>query len=272
MFCAGMEHDRTHTGRSSTVTKNRTQKRRDEISVMVAARGEVSVEEIAARFGTSHETIRRDLTVLQDRGALLKVHGGAKRVPHAVEGSFGERMEENREAKHVIADKLAAWLAPNQLIFMDTGSTTLIAAKALANVPGLQVVTNSLKIANALASASGGPEVFLLGGRLEQDNCETVGPVTIEEIGRYNAQSAIITIGALCAELGASDYNIDECQVARAMIARARQAVILSDQSKFNNRAAFQVCPLSEIDVMISDTAPDATMASALSAAGVCIL
>ena len=246
----------------------RAQTRREKISALVARRGEVSVDEIASMFGTSHETIRRDLTRLEDSGVLLKVHGGAKPAPRLLEGSFNERMSENRDGKQVIANKLAGWLAPNQMIFMDTGSTTLIAAEAVAQVPGLQVATNSLKIANMIASRAGGPDVFVLGGRLETDNRETVGPTTIEEIGRYNADCAIVTIGGLNGADGASDYSYDEAQVARAMIGRAEQTVVLCDQSKFDRRAAFQVCPLAEIDVMISDAAPGVTLASALNAAG----
>ena len=249
----------------------RSQTRREEISALVAAQGEVSVEEIATLFGASHETIRRDLAALEDAGALLKIHGGAKRIPRLLEGSFSERMGENRAGKQAIGKKLAAWLAPDQLIFMDTGSTTLIAAEALVQVSGLQLVTNSLKIAHALASRADGPSVFLLGGCLEPDNLETVGPVAVEDAGRYNAHLAVITVGALNAD-GASDYSFDEAQVARAMISRADRTVILADSSKFDRRAAFRVCSTEEIDIMVSDKAPDAALASALDAAGVLVL
>ncbi|MEM0905871.1 MAG: DeoR family transcriptional regulator, partial [Pseudomonadota bacterium] len=102
----------------------RSERRRQEIARLVAARGEVRVEDLAERFDASRETIRRDLTSLEDTGALLKLHGGAKRVPAAVEGSFDERMAENHAQKAIIGQKLSRWLSPGQLIFMDTGSTT----------------------------------------------------------------------------------------------------------------------------------------------------
>lgn len=250
----------------------RSQMRREKISALVAERGEVSVEEIASLFGASHETIRRDLTTLEDAGFLLKIHGGAKRVPMLTEGSFDERMGENRAAKQSIAEKLAGWLPPDQTIFMDTGSTTLVGAEALAQTTNLRVVTNSLKIASTLSSGADGPEVFLLGGRLERGNLETLGPTTIEEINRFNADLAVITIGSLNATDGTSDYSFDEAQVARAMISRAARTVVLADHSKFDRRAAFQVCPMAEIDVLISDLAPGAALASALRAAGASVL
>ena len=250
----------------------RSKTRRDKIASLVAARGEASVDEIATLFGASHETIRRDLAVLENAGMLLKVHGGAKRAPGAVEGSFSERMALNRAGKAAIAAKLADWLAPEQLVFMDTGSTTLIGAEALARTKGLRVVTNSLKIAATLAAQPQGPEVFVLGGRLERDNRETIGPTTIEEIGRFNADCAIVTIGALSAADGASDYSHDEAQVARAMIAQASRTVVLADQSKFDRRVAFQVCPIDRIDVLITDEAPSAALSAALEMAETLVL
>ena len=246
--------------------------RRKKISLIVAERGEISVEEIASLCDASHETIRRDLTMLENAGRLLKVHGGAKRIPIAIECSFDERMGENRAGKQIIAEKLARWMSSNQTIFMDTGSTTLVAAEALARISELRVVTNSLKIASALAVTSDGPEVFLLGGRLERDNQETIGPTTIEEIERYNPDLAVITIGGLDASHGISDYSFDEAQVARAMIARAGRTVVLADRSKFDHRATFRVCAIDMIDVLISDELPETKLASALRAAEVSLL
>lgn len=250
----------------------RSKLRRAKIAEMVEARGEASVDEIAAMFDASHETIRRDLAALEETGALLKVHGGAKRAPRAEEGPFDERMARNRAGKQIIAEKLARWMAPDQTVFVDTGSTTLIAAEALRSVRGLRLLTNSLRIASRVVSGSGEAEVFLLGGRLDRDNGETVGPTTIEEIGRFNADVAVITIGALHAAEGASDFSFDEAQVARAMIARAKKTALVADGSKFDQSAPFRVCALEEVDLLITDAPPGAALSAALDAAKVRVL
>ena len=178
------------------------QQRRARIADMVAAQGQVTVEALAAQFQASSETIRRDLTLLDEAGEVRKIHGGARRAPPQEEGPFHERMEQNRAAKRLIADKLARRVAPGQTLFMDTGTTTLICAQALK---GVRLITNSTRIAAASAG-----EVFLIGGRYEPDNAETLGPTAIEEINRFSADSAVITVGALCAEQGAADFNFDE--------------------------------------------------------------
>ena len=237
------------------------QQRRARIADMVAAQGQVTVEALAAQFQASSETIRRDLTLLDEAGEVRKIHGGARRAPPQEEGPFHERMEQNRAAKRLIADKLARRVAPGQTLFMDTGTTTLICAQALK---GVRLITNSTRIAAASAG-----EVFLIGGRYEPDNAETLGPTAIEEINRFSADSAVITVGALCAEQGAADFNFDEAQIARAMIARSRRLLVVADASKFEGRASFVVCPLNKIDLLITDRAPGEELSAALAAAAV---
>lgn len=246
----------------------RAKARRHQIATMVASLGDVSVEELAAHVDASVETVRRDLTVLEDAGELLKVHGGAKRLPRT-EGRFHERMRENRAGKEAIARKLADWLPPDQMIFMDTGSTSLIAAEALAKRAGLKVVTNSLKIAGLLAAETRGPKVYMLGGWVEGDNGETVGSAVIAEIDKFNADYAVLTVGALDPTSGACDFDFDEAEVARAMTRRAAKTVVLADGSKFNRVAAYPVCALTDIDVLISDAPPEVVLHTALETASV---
>lgn len=250
----------------------RTDSRREQIAALVATRGEVSVEEIATLCDASLETIRRDLVFLQDAGALLKIHGGAKRAPSFIEGPFQERMNENRAAKQVIARKLAAWMSTDQIVFIDTGSTTLIAAETLSGANSLTVVTNSLKIAGHLAARRDGPRVMMLGGQVDGDNGETIGSQAIEQIKRLNADCAIVTVGTLSDAHGACDYNLEEAEIARAMISQADRTIVLADQSKFDRKAAHRVADIGHIDVLISDVAPGGRLGNALAKAGVHVL
>lgn len=239
---------------------------------MVATLGEVSVETLAHELGASPETIRRDLSVLEDAGKLLKIHGGAKQVPQNDEGPFYARMKANLAEKRAIADKLSAWLQGDQMVFLDTGSTTLIAAEALVRKNSLKIVTNSLKIAGLLAAKPDGPKVFMLGGWVEGDNSETIGSATVTEINRFNADYAIITAGTICPKSGVCDFSFDEAEIARAMTRKAKRTVILADASKLGRRAAYPVCALAEIDILISNALPSAKMRDALSQARVQVL
>lgn len=243
--------------------------RRARIAELVRKRGSVTVEALAAMFGASHETIRRDLGHLAEAGAVQKVHGGAKQPRRREEGAFRERMTRNEAAKRMIAAKTARLISAGETIFIDTGSTTLICAEEAARIAGLTVVTNSTRIAHTFAGGEGRSRVFLIGGQFDGDNGESTGPIAIAQIQAFHADHAILGIGAIDARAGATDISFEEAQIARAMIDNADRLVLLADGSKFDRRAAFAVCPLERIDHLVTDRPPDGPLAAALAAAAV---
>jgi DeoR family glycerol-3-phosphate regulon repressor len=240
-----------------------------QIADLIRHEGEVSVERLAVRFDVSAETIRRDLAQLAETGRVQKVHGGARRPHLLVEGSFSERLGSEAAAKTRIGRRLADAVAPGETLFVDTGSTTLAAAEYLAAVPGLTVITNSCRLAERLSHAGSDAAIYLLGGRYQGDNAETTGPGTIEQVRAFQADRAVLTVAAVLPEVGAMDASYEEAQVARAMIASARAATVLADHTKIGRRAAFSVCPCSEIDQLITDQPLDRETKAALAAAGV---
>jgi hypothetical protein len=115
--------------------------RHEKIVRLVHKAGEIGVDELAQTLSASRETIRRDLSNLDAMGRLKKFHGGARvrstpSVEPAVEGPFALRMAENLTAKRRIAYAAARLLAPGDSVFIDTGTTTLILAEALVDLPG----------------------------------------------------------------------------------------------------------------------------------------
>src|SRR3546814_19864481 len=116
-------------------------------------------------------------------------------------------------------------------------------AEEIGKIAGLTVITNSTRIAAVLAERGNRTTVFLLGGRFDGDNGETVGPTAIAEIGRFHADHALITVGALDAAPGAPDFNFDEAQTARALTDKSATVVVATDAAKFAQRAAFAACP-----------------------------
>jgi DeoR family transcriptional regulator, glycerol-3-phosphate regulon repressor len=247
--------------------------RRAEIVTRVAREQQLGVEDLAHHFGVSVETVRRDLSILAEEGAILKVHGGVRaRGRLRVEGSFQERMAEEPVAKAAIAEKLVPEIGSGDTIMIDTGSTTLVAAEALAATPGLSVVTNSVLIADVFGRrAAARTKVFLLGGDYEVANRQTVGPDAIAQLDLYRADHAILTVAALSPETGATDADVAEARIARAMIARAGNVIVLATASKLGRRAGFRVCGLDEIDMLVTEVPPEGAMAEALSAAGVTV-
>jgi len=249
-------------------TALRPSSRKAAILEVIESNGSALVETLALEFGTSVETIRRDLNALADSGSVRKVHGGAVRASASQESAFGVRAKQNTLAKQLVAEKLAGVVSPGQSMFMDTGTTTLACAAALAGMRGLFVVTNSVRIADALLAGGGDAKVTLLGGAYHQDNAQTLGPTAIAEIAQLNVEHAILTVGTLD-ERGAFDFSEDEALVARAMINAANKVTVVADSSKLHRRSTFRVCELNQIDRLILDKTPDKALGDVLRFAGV---
>jgi DeoR/GlpR family transcriptional regulator of sugar metabolism len=220
-------------------------------------------------FEVSAETIRRDLAQLATSGGLQKVHGGARRLRLHADASFQERLSEDADAKRLIAQKLAKMIAPGDTLFIDTGTTTLFCAEALANVPQLTVITNSVRIAQVVARGEHPARVFLLGGSYSPDNAETAGPMVLEQVARFQADHAVLAVAAIDAVSGATDSDFDEAQTARAMMANATNTIVVAQAAKLGRKAAFRICMLQEIDVLVCDDVPGDAFRAALDAAGV---
>ena len=243
--------------------------RQERIAEIVRRQGKVTVDDLCTRFKTSHETIRRDLTALAEAGSVQKIHGGAKIPGGVAEGPFRERMRRNAVGKRIIAEKVAGLVSPGETVFIDTGSTTLMCAEEIAKVSGLTVITNSAQIAALVAEQGNAEAVFLLGGRFDADNRETIGPMTIGQVQMFHADHALITVAALDAEAGATNFSFEEAQVARAMLDNASNLIVLSDASKFGRTAACKVCSLERIDGLVSDRKPPGELEAALARADV---
>ncbi|MCA0270649.1 MAG: DeoR/GlpR family DNA-binding transcription regulator [Proteobacteria bacterium] len=243
--------------------------RQPQIEAIIRRDGEVSVETLAQRFDVSSETIRRDLGYLATHGRIQKVHGGAKRPQLIREPSHEERATTAAAAKAEIGRRLADAVAPGETLFIDTGSTTLAAAEALAVIPNLTIITNSCRLAERLARASRDATIHLLGGRYGLDNAQTTGIAVIEQLQAFRADRAILTVAALDPNEGAMDASLDEAQIARAMIRNARSVTILADAGKFGRQAAYAVCATRDIDLIISDGQLDKLHKAALRERGV---
>lgn len=236
----------------------RPPERYDAIVKLIHRTGEISVDELAASMAVSRETIRRDLAHLDAEGRIKKFHGGARllgtvREPSA-EGPFALRLAESAESKKRIGRKAAEILKPGDSLFIDTGTTTLMLADALVELSSLVVITNSWRIATVV---SGNPthKVFLIGGAYASDAGESLGQFAIDQIRRFRAIHAFLTVGSV-EDSGVLDFDALEAEVARAMIERVDHVTVLADHAKFTRRGIFEVAPWSGIDRLVVDAKP----------------
>jgi DeoR family glycerol-3-phosphate regulon repressor len=246
--------------------------RRDEILRLLEEIGEITVEDLAARFGASRETVRRDLSDLDAGGHIRKFHGGARamRLKDASlhESEFDTRMKERRAEKNTIARKAASLFPEGSVLFIDTGSTTIAFAQALSKRRNMTVITNSPQIARILSQAETRHHVYLVGGEVAAEGRETLGAMATAQIAQFKAELVVLTVGAITTT-AIMDYDLRETEMARAMIAQAQSITVLADHHKLGRPAVFQVADLAKVARLVINRQPDPDMAAALAAAGV---
>ena len=233
----------------------------------VSSQPAVTIRELTQFLGVSRETVRKDIEQLAGENRLLQVRGGATRILTA-EPPSQTRAATNREGKARIAALVAARIDDGASLFIDNGSTTLAVAVALARLKhDLIIYTNDLKIAEVIAPAS--REVTVLGGRLDVDETATFGIATLEHLGHYRAEYALIGAGGISARALFTDFSREAVEMRLRMMRQAEEALILADQSKFGEVGQVVLGPLPKGVRMVSDLAPPDDIAAALSAASV---
>ena len=232
----------------------------------------VAVTELAERFSVTTETIRRDLDVLDRRGILRRVHGGAVPAENVrlVETAVTDREPAFSQQKARIA-QAALQLLPTgsgSTVLLDSGTTTARLATAMAANQTHTVVTNSVAIASQLALSPTGT-VHLLGGRVRGITQATVGGETVDALSRLHCDVAFLGTNGVSVDHGLSTPDHDEAAVKRAMVSAARKIVVLADSSKLGASLLVTFASLRDVDVLVTDSGISDADRTVLSSAGV---
>lgn len=246
----------------------KSSERLQSIQSVLNLRGRVSVIELAEQYDVAQETIRRDLLKLEKSGIIQKIHGGAISIQYKTEQTLAARFTQDIPQKHALAKIAANLIPPGSTLFIDFGTTTNIFAEHIKHLSDITVFTNSHLIASTLSENSN-CEIYVLGGRYDDKIKANMGTMIVENINRFMADFAVIGVGAVDVEKGFSDQNIDEATVARNMIRRSRETIILVDPSKFNRNGVAHVADFNQVDYFVSSEQPDADLCKMLEQNGV---
>jgi DeoR family fructose operon transcriptional repressor len=235
------------------------EERQQAMAQLVAEHGRLSVNLLAETYDVTTETVRRDLSALERMGLVRRVHGGA--VPAnslaVIESGLLERDQANTQQKERIARAALELLPPaGATILLDAGSTTSRIASLLPREHRLTVFTHAVPVAARLASY---PQIdlHLLPGRVRTTTQAAVGADTVRALADLRADLAFIGTNGLTREHGLSTPDHDEAATKRAMVASARQVVVVADASKIGTEAAIRFASLDEVDVLVTDDGLD---------------
>lgn len=223
--------------------------RRESILHVIEQQGFVSLHELAARVGASESTIRRDLEYLDGIGQIRRTRGGAAYTGDSLtplEERGGKALAEKQWIGRVVADLIA----PGETILLDGGTTTFEVARCLAG-KSLQVVTNSLPIANLLAPQPA-IELILIGGYLYPRTGVALGPLATAALGQLHVPRVIMGTGGIT-EKGLFNSNTLLVESERMMLQAAEEVWVVADSSKFGKSALAHLCELSRVTRLIVD-------------------
>ncbi|MDH2998164.1 XRE family transcriptional regulator [Pasteurellaceae bacterium LFhippo2] len=231
------------------MSKRNTQQRRQIIANMVQEQGEVGVEQLASLFETSEVTIRKDLTVLEESGFLLRRYGGAIRIPTEL---IEESHEQLSKQKLAIANEATKWVKEHNRIIIDSGSTTGALVKAL-NQTGLIIMTNSLALATELTHLECEPTVLMTGGTWDSRSESFQGKVAEQVLRSYDFDQLFIGADGIDLEQGTTTFN-ELVGLSQVMAEVAREVIVLIESQKIGRKMPNVELQWQSIDKLITDS------------------
>lgn len=244
--------------------------RRKQILLELKLRPHVRISELAQRFNASTETLRRDLDALAKDGLIDRAHGGASAPSSGHYPTLNERTSERVTEREGIAQLAASQVHDGETIMIDSGSTTIELAKALAfRGVSCTVITNSLPVAMTLGH--GAADVILCPGEYQPSESAVVGTETIEFLRNYTVDRCMIGASGFSSG-GVSETVSGFAAVKREMLRRASLRQLLISSDKFGQKGLARVAALSDLHTVFADARPRNALLTELDAAGVDVL
>jgi len=229
--------------------------RQAEILELAKLQGRVLVDELAARFSVTPQTIRKDLNDLCDARVLTRIHGGAT-FPSGTENmKYEARRQIAAQEKQAIGIAAAELIPNNTSLFINIGTTTEAVGEALLDHHELMVITNNINVANRLRLLPA-IEVVISGGVVRASDGGIVGEAAVDFIRQFKVDYAVIGASAIDEDGALLDFDFREVKVAQAIIANARHVILVADSTKFERTAPVRIGHLSQVHTFITDACP----------------
>lgn len=232
----------------------------------VCTAGSVKVKELALRFGVTEDCIRKDLTLLEKRGQLKKIYGGAVRMrAHANDYRISDRLGKHIEDKRVIAAKALELINDGDMVFLDMSTSNIVLAQMLADsARKITLVTNCIQVIGAVSSARN-IKLIVLGGETNDRRDGFIGALTIEQMERYRFD--ISFIGAVGVDLEndrVSTYVPQDGSTKHCAISSSKRSYLMLETRKFQEDGTYFFARMSDFTGAIMERSPEEKQAKML--------
>lgn len=227
--------------------------RRVKILDIINSEGQVSVSELSKKFNVSEVTIRNDLSHLEKKGLLIKTRGGGLKTQRVgIDQQLNEKAKINSKEKQAIGKKAAELINDNDVIIIDSGTTTVEIAKQISKIKNLTVITNALNIASQLIHDE--IKVILLGGILRTSSLSLIGPIGENSIKNFYSDKCFLGVDGIDSQSGIYTPNLEEAHLNRMMIEASKELIIVTDSSKFKRKSFAHIAPINKVNIVITDS------------------
>jgi DeoR/GlpR family transcriptional regulator of sugar metabolism len=232
--------------------------RHNEIIELLERHTMLGIQELCDTLHVSAATMRRDLTRMQELGLIKRMHGGAILTkPDDDSSAIIQSTETDKMLKYkqAIAEKAITMIKPGDTIFIDAGSTTELLATRFVDVQPISIITNSITIAHHMYTIRNGSSIFVCGGTLSEVSPEAsiVGPLAEQMISQFRSNICFIGTSAIDIKQGLTDQHLLLARIKEKMITHSSKVVLVTDHSKFGKVKQAFICPLTQIDCIITD-------------------
>lgn len=245
--------------------------RRQAILEQLNREGQVFVTALSEKLGITPVTIRNDLDTLALEGRLERIQGGAiRKLARADTANATGGFVPLQSEKHAIAEAVLDYISNGDTLFINSGMTTLAVAEMLSRRKKLNIVTNSLAVANYL-SRQPDTRLILLGGELNANYGFTYGGDALQQLNRYQSEWSILSVDGVHPEGGITTYHADEALIDSTMIARAQRTIFVADHRKIGRIGFSHVCNMDAGHTLITDSGSDRKILDELQAKSVSV-
>lgn len=228
------------------------QQRRKLVMKTINKQGKVEIDKLASHLQVSEMTIRRDLTLLEDDGQLIRTIGGAVLPkPLITETPFSTKEAIYINQKQQIAEKALQFIESGQTILLDSGTTTLELAKLIKNEHDLTIITNDISIAMELVDSK--LNVMMIGGSMQNNIGTIYGSKAIQFVEDIYVDLFFLGAHAIDTHAGVTSPSLEKTMLKQAMLHAAESTWLLADSSKIGEKAFSKVCDLHHLTGFITD-------------------
>jgi DeoR family transcriptional regulator of aga operon len=240
----------------------------DALLERLSTTGQLTVADLASHLGVSQATIRRDLEELESQQLLRRVHGGAVRPQGSTEVPLPYKGVRRQEDKERIARAALTEIGDASIIGLTGGTTTAAVGRLVGDRAGFTIVTTGLNIASELVNFPR-LRVIIAGGEVRTASLEVVGTAAQRTLEQFRVDIAFIGVDGITPDGGCTGFDPLGSLAIQTMIERAARVIVVTDSSKFGRVAPSAICPLNQVDLLITDSRADRSDLDRIRAAGV---